>query len=247
MNKGHMIAPMELITELEDKIDSVKGIAIPLMKDNWVLDNTTSTYKQTVTVDGLKIDSNPIIVLSTVNDEPTDAELDAFGCLEDETVIGDGSITFVASEIPAISFTVIAKGVMAGEGTAIADVTELVTKCNELEDEIINLKNGKIVAIAPADITWGEQLAYLYPFFQALSLNEKKRSYLMYGDEKYHANCSNTVDGVFYAPSLGDNIGMRCLRMSINKTVSFTLSAAKEITINDTSNQTSSTQLILYV
>ncbi len=132
------------LNNLQDAVvgleNNVKGVAIPLMSDAWTLDG--NIYKQTVAVDGLKADSNPLIVPSPANVEATEEELNAWDCLLDETIVEDGSITFVASKIPSISFTVIAKGVMAGEGQAIADVTNLVAKVNELESEVDGLNSN---------------------------------------------------------------------------------------------------------
>lgn len=136
MGNGNILIPLERLEDLELGIN---GVPIPLLKDNWVADN--GAYKQTVAIDGMKDGSEPFIVLSTVDAEATDEELNAYACLEDRTIVEDGSITFFASEVPSISFTVIAKGVIASEGQAIADVTALVSKVNELESEIDNLNS----------------------------------------------------------------------------------------------------------
>ena len=138
MGNGNILIPLERLEDLELGIN---GVAIPLLKDNWVADN--GAYKQTVAIDGMKDDSEPFIVLSTVEAEATDEELNAYACLEDRTIVEDGSITFFASEIPSISFTVIAKGVIASEGQAIADVTALVGRISELESTEVLYKASK--------------------------------------------------------------------------------------------------------
>jgi hypothetical protein len=135
MGNGNILIPLQ---RLEDIETNLKDIAIPLLKDDWTEDN--GVYKQTVLVDGLKADWTPNIMLSSVGAEATDDELNAFACL-DEYNVEDGSITFVASEIPSISFTVIAKGVMTSDSQTISDVTALVSKVNELETEIDELNS----------------------------------------------------------------------------------------------------------
>lgn len=118
---------------------SFKDVTVPLLLDNWVLDETDNTYSYTTTVNGLTSTSNPIVLLSSSGDEATDDELDSYACISNITTAED-SITFIASEKPSISFTVIVKSVTAAEGGSAAVVTELVTKVDGLETQVGELE-----------------------------------------------------------------------------------------------------------
>lgn len=146
MGSGNILIPLERLEELEL---SVKDVPIPLLKDNWVADN--GAYKQTIEIERLTAENEPIIMLSSVSNEATDEELNAYLCLEDKTIVEDGRITFFASEKPPISFTVIAKGVVAGEGQEVSAVTALVAKVNELETE--NTAQAEQITKLNSDIT----------------------------------------------------------------------------------------------
>lgn len=116
---------------------SLKDIEITLSVDAWTLDETDNTYKQMIAIEGLSANSNPIIVLNPENEEATDDELNAFACLLDETIIAEDTITFVASQVPTISFSVIAKNVISsGEDKVI----ELETRVSELETCTTNIE-----------------------------------------------------------------------------------------------------------
>ena len=115
----------------------VNDVAIPLLLDNWNLNEENNTYYQTVTVEGLSEDSNPIIVMSPVGETPTTEELNAFNCLTNDITVANNSITFTAKELPSMSFTVVAKGSTAN-GDAVATVTELVAKVSKMEQDMIN-------------------------------------------------------------------------------------------------------------
>ena len=155
MSQGHILVPVERIKELEagggSSAATAVDIAIPLLKENWNLEN--EEYKQIVVVNGLDEDASPIIVLSPVNDEATQEELDAYNCLTNDVIVSDGFITFTAKQLPEISFTVIAKGASA-TGDAVATVTGLVNKVSELEEEVVKIKsNTALVSVVLADTT----------------------------------------------------------------------------------------------
>ena len=124
--------------EVESAVaEAPRDVAVPLMLDGWVLDG--DVYKQTVDVEGLVPTAEPIVLLSSVDADATDAELNAYACLLDRTIVEYGSVTFFASAKPSISFTVILKGAIASEGQAIADVTNLVAEVNKLNSNYESL------------------------------------------------------------------------------------------------------------
>ncbi len=118
----------------------LSDIPVPLLLTEWVEDN--GTFTQTVAVNGVKGTENPTIQISPVGDLATEDELNSFACISGVKTIEDG-IVFIASEKPSISFTVIAKCVLASGGSAIVDVTAIVGRVSELETEVDGL-NRKI-------------------------------------------------------------------------------------------------------
>ena len=128
---GNEIADLEYrVQKLET---SLKDVAIPLLLDNWVEED--GVYVQNITVDGLSGDIVPVIALSSVNEEASEEELYAYSCIAD-VVVTEGNIKFIASDMPGISFTVVAKGVTANENNVVADITALVGRVSELENEL---------------------------------------------------------------------------------------------------------------
>ena len=110
------------------------------MANSWVYDDTLEAFAQTVLIKGLTETANPIILLSSVDEQANKEELDAYLCIK-EANINEGSITFVADEKPAISITLIVKNIVASDSTTIDDITALVDKINELESEIDTVNN----------------------------------------------------------------------------------------------------------
>jgi hypothetical protein len=142
MNKGHMMAPMEVVQDIEDKVidleNKLRDVTIPLLMNEWVADGDTYTY--TVEVEGVTSEYVPLVILSSVDEIATTEELRAYHCITD-VYATDGIIKFIASSKPDMSFTVIAKNATIAESTVV-DVTGLVGKINELETEINNISNG---------------------------------------------------------------------------------------------------------
>ena len=190
----------------------LKDIPLPLLRTEWVEDN--GVYKQTALVEGLKTDSTPSIMLSSVGEEATEEELNAYACL-DRYEVEDGSITFIASAIPSISFTVIAKGVIASEGQAIADVTALVGRVSELESEIDNLNSDLTIKGASGtkvDVYYDSQHVYLYGFAQGVTLNygaDDTTTFILPSKVSANANRFGTghvLDTNFYPLNTGINL-----------------------------------------
>jgi hypothetical protein len=134
----------ELETEVDNLTDkvaevetSLKDAIIPLLLDNWVADGDNYTY--TATVEGVTSEYVPLITLTSAGDTATEDELNAYYCITD-VVTSDGTIKFIASEKPNMSFTVTAKNATTAESN-VTDVTALVTKINELETEVSTLKD----------------------------------------------------------------------------------------------------------
>ena len=157
MGKGHILTPLERIEYIEENgtgggstssID-LKDVAVPLLKDNWVLDEENNTYSQTANINGLTESANPIILLVSVEDEPTDEEVTAYGCIT-QSLVNEGSITFIANKLPSISITVIVKNVVASDSTTVDDVAALVNKINQLEAELSNKVNDTDVRLSDA-------------------------------------------------------------------------------------------------
>ena len=124
------------IARLETQNVDLRDVVIPLMLTAWeVLDEATGTYSQTVVVEGLGEGNNPLILLSPVEEEASDDELESYSCISD-VVVEQGQITFIASDLPVISFTVIAKSVTAAISDSVADITALVGRVSELEQLI---------------------------------------------------------------------------------------------------------------
>lgn len=110
---------------------SLTDIAIPLLLLDWIAQED-GTYTQVVTVDGLSADSVPVVALSSVNDIASEDELNSYACIKD-IVTAENQITFIASELPPISFTVVAKGVAAAQNDVTSDITALVDRVSKLE------------------------------------------------------------------------------------------------------------------
>lgn len=154
MGKGQLAGIPNWLKEKIKKVEtSVKGIetslmdiAIPLLVTDWVA-NEDGTYSQAVTVNGLSGDAVPLIALSSVADVGTEDELYSYACISD-VVTSENTITFIASKLPTISFTVVAKGVVAAENSAVADITALVGRVSELESELGGLVKTKDVLLA---------------------------------------------------------------------------------------------------
>ena len=114
MGKGHILAPLERIENIEQNgggsvspsTTNVKDIAVPLLADGWVLNETDNTYTQTADVRGLTDTSNPIILLNSANEVASEDELKSYKCITEAT-INEGSITFVADEKPSIGITLL--------------------------------------------------------------------------------------------------------------------------------------------
>lgn len=124
---------------LKKRIKGIEGhltdIAIPLLLSDWA-ENEDGTFTQTVTVDGLGADSVPVIALSSVEPIASEDELYSYACISDvETQ--ENKMIFTASELPSISFTVVAKGAVLSETSTVSDVTSLVGKINELERNVL--------------------------------------------------------------------------------------------------------------
>ena len=127
MKNGHVIAPVELVQYMKNKSNpsgsASNDIVIPLLLDKWTLDGTTGNYIQTVNVEGLTEDANPIIVLGSADTVATEDELNAFNCLVNEVEVTNGAIKFVAKTKPSISFNVIAKGAVGADNSTIVSLS----------------------------------------------------------------------------------------------------------------------------
>ena len=138
---GTEVALDGLIKKVDAIETSLTDIAIPLLVSDWVLDEATSTYSQDITINGLGGDSVPLVALSSVGDIATEEEIEAYACISD-VVTSENTMTFIASELPKISFTVVAKGVVAAENSSVADITALVGRVSELEEANATLKSN---------------------------------------------------------------------------------------------------------
>ena len=118
-----------------------RDVAVPLLLDNWVLDETNNTYTQSATINGMTDGNNPNILLSSVGEIATDDELESFACIA-SVITSENTVEFIASEKPSISFTVIVKNVIASEEGSAAVVTELVGKVSELETNVSELNTN---------------------------------------------------------------------------------------------------------
>lgn len=190
MGKGQTAGANAYLQKQIDAINvSLTDVVIPLLLSDWT-DNGDGTYIQTVAVNGLSGDSNPTIQLSPVGDVASADENDSLACISGVKTT-DGNMTFIANELPKISFTVIAKGVIAGVNDVTADITALVGRVSELEKTEILYeantfkikKSGNVIDIifvqqtcdesgyvdigdslkdyVPAKV-WGETCAYSY-------------------------------------------------------------------------------------
>ena len=96
-----------------------------------------------------------MIVIAPVGNIATEAELNAFNCLE-EAITGDGVITFIATKLPEIDFSVAIKGAIGGSGEApSADLTELENRVAALENKVV--ESGKDVVIPLLLDNWVEE------------------------------------------------------------------------------------------
>lgn len=127
----------EKLTSAEERLDAVEvslaDVPIPLLLSDWVAEG--EYFVQNIAVEGLGTDCSPLIALSSVGEMATEDELYSYACIYD-VVVTEGNLKFIASEKPPISFTVIAKGVVAGEGQEVSAVTSLVAKVSELETDV---------------------------------------------------------------------------------------------------------------
>ncbi len=130
------------VLENEDRIKNIEiglsDIPIPLLLTEWVESN--GTFTQTVAVNGVSGDTTPSIQISPVGDIATDDELNSFACISGVKTI-DGAIVFIATEKPSISFTVVAKCLLASGSSAVVDVTKVVGRVSELETEVDKLNS----------------------------------------------------------------------------------------------------------
>ena len=124
------------LAQLETQNVDIRDVVIPLLVEDWTEDED-GDFVQAVEVEGLGAGNNPVILLYTVADKYTDDELDAYSCISDVNV-SQGAITFIASEKPAISFTVIAKSVTAAGSTEVA-LNRVIEKIDELTDIAVPL------------------------------------------------------------------------------------------------------------
>lgn len=135
------------IGDLTKKVDEINvcltDVAVPLILSDWtVLDEAEGTYQQVVTVEGITENTVPVVVLSSADIKATEEELYSYSCISD-VITSDGAITFIATEKPTISFTVIAKGILTDTNTN-AQVTALVARISNLEIEVDKLKTSLV-------------------------------------------------------------------------------------------------------
>jgi hypothetical protein len=161
------------VTALVNKVNELEkgmsNIAIPLLLDDWIA-NDNGTFTQEVAVEGITAESSPLVVLSSVGDIATEDELNSFACISSVYTI-EGGIVFIASEKPSISFTVIAKCVLASGGSGIVDVSAIVGRVSELETEVdwlnrnmgsVAEQNDNYMIIGNYGIAWGTAGALTY-------------------------------------------------------------------------------------
>ena len=121
-------AVYEAIEKVKTSVDDVE---VTLTTDDWAFHSTDNTYKQTVTVEGLLTNNNPIIMLKS--EQETEEELNAYALLDSVSIDGD-NITFIAREILTTAITVVVKDIMTTESYGDADIDALENKVKTLED-----------------------------------------------------------------------------------------------------------------
>lgn len=92
-----------------EKTPSIDDIEITITADAWELDATENTYKQTITIEGLSPNDNPIVILGSIE---SDEELNAFALI-DKMMIDNNNITFIASQALSTNISVIIKDAMS--------------------------------------------------------------------------------------------------------------------------------------
>lgn len=93
---------------IQNQIDSVRSYLVTIRKDNWV-SISTGGFKQTITVNGIGDDDNPIVGIKTTGtDSETIAnEKYAFSCLDRLETTPNTIALYCYNEKPGIDFTIL--------------------------------------------------------------------------------------------------------------------------------------------